>query len=80
MDNIGWVYAQGNQSNYKQLGFSFQEEDTISLIYNPKQQLITFVSHSSWQRYELYLDSPVSLSPCIACNKEADISVLDYSM
>jgi hypothetical protein len=80
MDSTGWTYAhEHHESNYKQLGFSFSDNDSITLIYNPKESVVAFFNHITWQRCELRLKTETKgLFPCIACNMETDIEILDY--
>lgn len=80
MDNTGWIYSHDHQStNYQQLGFTFDQNDVLTLIYNPRLATISFINQSTWKNYDLSLRHPEEdLYPCIACNMETDIEVIDY--
>ena len=81
MDNYGWTYAHEDQKiNYKQLGFSINEKDIISILVDPKEEVITFINHTNWQKYDLHLNlKGKEIYPCIACNMETDIEIITYS-
>ncbi len=72
MDSYGWTYAHNDlTTNYKQLGFTINEQDIISIVFDPQDHLITFINHNSWHQYDLRLQiQGKDLYPCIACNMQ----------
>lgn len=50
MDNSGWIYADGSEYNYKQLGFEINNNEVILVSYDSLSKTLTIMNQTSWKK------------------------------
>lgn len=50
MDNYGWIYADGYEYNYQQLGFDVSNNEIVLISYDSSNKMLTILNQTSWKK------------------------------